>query len=251
MPTFSLDVAKEQQEQSLKRIFEYMENSGKRCYIALDEFQQIAEYSESNTEALLRSYIQFIPNVYFIFAGSQQHMMTDMFLSAKRPFYHSSQIITLEEIGEEVYFEFATNLFEQKDIKLTKEAFHYLYKKLDGQTWYLQATMNRIYENRPKSISQEDVNHAIEELINEQETAFENYYSSLTDNQCDLLVAIAKEERVKSPMANAFMQKYHLPAVSSVKMALNSLTDRQLVYRYRDNYIIYDRFFAMWLRNTI
>ena len=81
--------------------------------------------------------------------------------------------------------------------------------------------MNRIYENRPKSISQEDVNHAIEELINEQETAFENYYSSLTDNQCDLLVAIAKEERVKSPMANAFMQKYHLPAVSSVKMALN------------------------------
>lgn len=35
---------------------------------------------------LLRSYIQFLPNVYFIFAGSKQQMMTDMFLSAKRPF---------------------------------------------------------------------------------------------------------------------------------------------------------------------
>ena len=92
MPTFSLDIAVHQEEQSLRRIFEYLQQSGKRCYIAIDEFQQITNYAEVNTEALLRSYIQFIPNVYFIFAGSQQHMMNEMFISAKRPFFQSSQI---------------------------------------------------------------------------------------------------------------------------------------------------------------
>ena len=72
IPTFSITVSPSQREDSLKHIFEYLKQSEKRIYIAIDEFQQIAEYPEDGTEALLRSYIQFLPNVYFIFAGSKQ-----------------------------------------------------------------------------------------------------------------------------------------------------------------------------------
>jgi hypothetical protein len=72
-PVFSLDIVPSQEEQSLQRIFEYIRLSGKRCYIAFDEFQRITDYPETDMEALLRSYIQFLPNVYFIFAGSQHH----------------------------------------------------------------------------------------------------------------------------------------------------------------------------------
>ena len=75
IPTFSIAVAPDRQEESLKHIFEYLKQSGKRVYIAIDEFQQIAEYPEKGAEALLRSYIQFLPNVYFIFAGSSQHLI--------------------------------------------------------------------------------------------------------------------------------------------------------------------------------
>ncbi len=66
----------------MKQIFEYLGQSGKRCCIAIDEFQQILNFPESGVEALIRSYIQFLPNVYFVFSGSQQHMMEEMFLSA-------------------------------------------------------------------------------------------------------------------------------------------------------------------------
>lgn len=251
MPTFSIDIIEGQQEQTLQRIFEYMQQSGKRCYVALDEFQQIAQYPEGNSEALLRSYIQFLPNVYFIFAGSQQHLMTDMFLSAKRPFYQSSQLVALEEINEKAYFEFSARWFGKGDTELSAEAFHHLYKRLDGQTWYLQATMNRLYANRHSFITVDDIDEAIQQLVDEQQSAFENYYSSLTTNQCALLLAIAQEQRVKSPMANNFIRKYQLPAVSSIKTALTALIDRQFVYQYQGDYIIYDRFFALWLRNTI
>ena len=54
MPTFSLDIVKGQHEQSLQRIFEYLKQSKRRCYIAIDEFQQITKYPETDTEALLR-----------------------------------------------------------------------------------------------------------------------------------------------------------------------------------------------------
>ena len=252
MPMFSLDIATHQEEQSLRRIFEYLQQSGKRCYIAIDEFQQITNYSGDNTEALLRSHIQFMPNVYFIFAGSQQHMMNEMFISAKRPFFQSSQIINLGEINETAYYEFSAKLFKQQEMSLPAPVFHYMYEKLDGQTWYLQAIMNRIYgDHAVEVISQEEVDQAIEELIDENETAFGNYYSSLTNNQSALLLAIARERQVKAPMANEFKRKYRLPALSSIKMALTALTDQQLIYQYRGSYIVYDRFFGMWLRQRV
>lgn len=252
MPTFSLDIAIHQEEQSLRRIFEYLQQSGKRCYIAIDEFQQISNYSGVNAKALLRSYIQFVPNVYFIFAGSRQHIMNEMFISANRPFFQSSQIINLGEIDETAYYEFSAKLFERQAVSLPAAVFHYMYDKLDGQTWYLQAIMNRIYANHAVNvISQAEVDRAIEELVDENEAAFENYYASLTNNQSALLLAIAREHRVKAPLANEFKQKYRLPALSSIKTALTVLSERQLIYRYHDSYIVYDRFLGMWLRQRV
>jgi AAA+ ATPase superfamily predicted ATPase len=251
IPTFSLDIVANQEEQSLQRIFEYIKLSGKRCYIAFDEFQRITEYPETGVEALLRSHIQFLPNVYFIFAGSQHHLMTDMFLSAKRPFYQSSQLVMLQEIDEKEYHTFASRFFEAKDALLPDDVFHYLYSKVDGQTWYVQAILNRIYAMMPKIVTIGDVDATFKDLVDEQEVAFENYYSSLTTNQCALLSAIAKEQRVKTPMARSFIIKYHLPALSSIKTALNALIDRQFVYQYQEYYIVYDRFFGIWLRMQI
>jgi AAA+ ATPase superfamily predicted ATPase len=251
MPTFSLDIVKNQEEQSLHRIFEYLKQSGKRCYIAIDEFQQITKYSEADTEALLRSFIQFVPNVYFIFAGSKQHMMSDMFLSPERPLYQGAQIVNITEINERVYYNFANDRFMKRGQQLPESVFHYIYKKIDGQTWYVQAILNRIYSNQPELITDIDVDMAIQELIDEQEVAFENYYQSLTTNQAALLLAIAKEGNVKSPMAQAFISRYRLPALSSIKSALESLLDNQFIYQYNGGYIVYDRFFGMWLRERI
>ena len=248
-PTFSLDIVKSQEEQSLQRIFEYLKQAGKRCYIAIDEFQQITRYPDTDTEALLRSFIQFVPNVYFIFAGSKQHMMSDIFLSPERPLYQGAQVINIKEIDEQVYYGFANGLFLKRGQQFPASTFHYLYEKVDGQTWYVQAILNRIYSNQSGEISDIDVDMAITELIEEEEVAFENYYSSLTTNQAALLTAIAKEQEVKSPMAQSFIGKYRLPALSSVKTALESLCESQFIYQYHGSYIVYDRFFGMWLKS--
>lgn len=111
VPTVTLDFVADKSEQTLKEIFDYMAASGKNCYLAIDEFQQITSYPEEGTEALFRSYIQFIPNVRFIFAGSSQHLMQEMFVSAKRPFYQSTQLMVLREIDEESYYRFARSFF--------------------------------------------------------------------------------------------------------------------------------------------
>ena len=251
VPTFSLDIAKSKEQQSLQRIFEYLAQSERRCYIAIDEFQQITKYPDADTEALLRSFIQFVPNVYFIFAGSQQHMMSDIFLSPERPLYQGAQMITIKEIDESAYYAFASRHFSKQKQLLPESVFHYLYNKVEGQTWYIQATLNRVYSNMHGDITEQDINVAIQELIDEEEVAFENYYAGLTTNQAALISAIASEQHVKYPMAQAFIAKYRLPALSSIKTALESLLDSQFIYQYHGNYIVYDRFFAMWLRERV
>ena len=238
-----------QREDSLKHIFEYLKQSEKRIYIAIDEFQQIAEYPEDGTEALLRSYIQFLPNVYFIFAGSKQHMMTDMFLSAKRPFYQSSQILNLPLINQDEYHHFANRWMGTRNLTMDSDTFAYLYNKVDGQTWYIQDILNRLYQNG-KEITTAEIDDVTLELVNEQEVAFVNYYDSLTDNQAALLSAIAQDKAVTSILSQDFISRHNLPAASSVSLALKTLINREFIYKYNGSYIIYDRFFGMWLRKN-
>ena len=247
IPTFSITVAPDRQEESLKHIFEYLKQSGKRIYIAIDEFQQIAEYPEKGAEALLRSYIQFLPNIYFIFAGSSQHLMSEMFLSAKRPFYQSSQIMSLPLIDVREYETFANKWLKQEGIEIGDGDFRYLYDMVDGQTWYVQSILNRLYENGA-SIDKSVIAAVVEDIINEQEDAFINYCKSLTTNQAALLSAIAKEKGVSSVMSQEFIRKYSLPAASSVGIALKALQKRDFVHEFNGKIIVYDRFFSIWLR---
>lgn len=101
MPSFSFTVMPDQARDTLTQVFEYMKESEQECYLAIDEFQQVSRYSEIGADAFIRSIIQFVPNVHLIFSGSQQHLLADMFMSPKHPFFNSSQIMTIKEIDAE------------------------------------------------------------------------------------------------------------------------------------------------------
>ena len=112
MPTFSFTVEPENARETLAQVFEYMKESGLECYLAIDEFQQVTSYSDVGADAYIRSIIQFIPNVHLIFSGSQQHLLADMFMSPKHPFFNSSQIMTIKEMREKTYL--SQNKYLQK-----------------------------------------------------------------------------------------------------------------------------------------
>ena len=248
LPTVTLDIKQNEGNESLKQIFEYMKMSGKRCYIAIDEFQQIQNYSERGLEALLRSYIQFLPNVYFIFSGSHQHMMEEMFLSANRPFFQSSMVMSLGCIDFEEYMQFANRMIEGQNRTIGQETFQRIYDFAGGITWYVQAILHGIYEHPDRIVDNTLVDDVVKELVEEQSSTFQNYCAWLTDNQYALLKAIAYEKSVKSPLAQHFIHSHHLPATSSIKTALRTLEDKMLVSRSaNDGYSVSDKLFALWL----
>ena len=247
-PKITVNIAPAQEENTLKEIFEYLKSSEKRCYIAIDEFQQVTDYPEKGIEALLRSYIQFIPNINWIFSGSRQHIMREIFMSAKRPFYQSSQSISIDSIDKAKYFSFAAGFFSKQGLVLNDELFYGLYDEFDGHTYYVQAVLNRIYGYNTEP-NQQSVQRAIIEIIREWEYSYQTLLSASSPTSVRLLKAIAREKKVTYINAGEFISAHKLKAASSVNRALKSLIDKELVYHDKDGYSVYDRFMAIWLRS--
>lgn len=245
-PKITIDVATTEEKSTLKDIFDYLASSEKHCYIAIDEFQQITEYKEDGIEAMLRSYIQFLPNVNFIFSGSKKHVMQEIFTSAKRPFYQSTQIITIGTIDKEKYYEFAYNYFSKNSINLPHEVFDAIYNKYDGHTWYIQNLLNRLYGYK-SDVNMSLVAHATREIISEFSYSYVDILRGYTPGNVRLLKAIACEGCVKEVLAGEFINKHNLKAASSVSSSLKKLHNNELLYLTDKGYIVYDRFMGEWL----
>lgn len=249
-PSFSVSVEPVQAEHTLKGILDYLDSLQKEVYLAIDEFQQIAEYPETGTEALLRSLIQFTHHIGFVFSGSHQHLMAEMFSSPKRPFFQSTQLMGLQPLHEEIYYEFARRFFEAKGGAFDAAPFHRLYERFGGYTWYMQAVLNRLYEDEKRVETEQKVTEAILNVLDTLALQYESMVSFLTNNQFSLLKAVAKAGRVVSPQSNAFIRQYGLPGSSSVKTALDVLLAKDLVCQTPQGYIVSDRFMDLWLKRT-
>ena len=250
IPKVTIDVAPTEEENTLKEVFDYLASSDKKCYIAIDEFQQITEYPEKGIEALLRSYIQFLPNVNFIFAGSKQHVIQEMFTSSKKPFYQSTQLLTIDKIDREEYAAFACNHFEKQGLYLPTEIFYKVYSLVDGHTWYVQNLLNRLYGYR-QEVNDNLVTYAMQQIIAEQSYSYADLLKAYSAGSVRLLKAIAREGAVKEPLAGSFVNKHNLRAASSVSSSLKKLVDNELVYQTPEGYIVYDRFMAEWLHAQV
>ena len=248
--SFGLGDIKDSQK-SLEEIFQYLEEAKRPCVVAIDEFQQIEKYPEKNVEALLRTYIQHCNNATFIFAGSQRHIIQNMFASASKPFYNSSNMMSLAPIAKEKYVEFAVRMFAIFGKVCAPEYIDNLYDTLEGHTWYMQAVLYLAFYMTDKKCSPTIINEALIKRVTDNEDVFESMYYGLSERQRSTLKAIAAEGKAKQTQSVAFIKKYGLTSASSVQSAIRQLMDKDLVTTEKGSYRVDDLFFGFWLKNQL
>jgi len=254
-PELEIDfVNTEQAFATLTDIFTFLEQSDKLCIIAIDEFQQITNYKETNTEALLREQIQNLNNCSFIFCGSQKHLLTSIFNDAGRPFFGSTQFMHLDTIDREVYGKFIAKKFKEGNKTIATDVIAELLDWTRVHTFNVQLLCNRLYGLRTSCISSDILREITSQVLHENENIYLSYRSILTQNQWKLLKAIAAEEIVDQPTASSFMKEYGLGSGSSVSRALDSLIDSDLVLREETEndslYFVQDVFLSRWLQHV-
>jgi len=237
---------------TLEEIFACMEQAEQRCIVAIDEFQQIVNYPEKNVEALLRTHIQHSSNANFIFAGSERHIMNEMFLDYARPFYQSATILALSPISKEKYAEFVTRHFEGNGMMVMPEAIDLVYDVFQGNTYYLQKTFREAFAASVggKTCDIAMVEGIIDSMIEESHHRYSETLARLTLAQKELLYAIVEEGKAQRITSRQFIKRHSLQSPSSVQAAMKKLMEYGIVTVENNEYSVEDQLFYRWLLNS-
>ena len=237
---------------TLDEIFHYLEQADKPCLISIYEFQVIAKYPESDIEATLRTHIQHCSNAKFIYAGSQRHMMGEIFTSPSRPFYQSTAIMELSPIDIDIYTEFIKKHFTENKKIITEETVQEVYQRFEGITWYIQFLANSLYAitAEGEECTVDKVNTAVDNILAQLNFTYSSLLFQLPPKQKEVLIAICKEGKAQEITSSKFLKTYKLTA-SSVQGAIKGLLDKDFVTNELGVYSIYDKFFDIWLKKQI
>lgn len=257
LPKFTLSIGHiENPAYTIEEIFHFLESAEQRCIVAIDEFQRIAQFPEKNVEAILRTHIQQMHNCNFIFAGSERHLLGQMFLDYNRPFYASATMMNLEKIERSKYADFAITHFEEYGKQLSAETVNRVYDLVDGNTFALQKIMNVAFsltrENEKCEI--DTIQRAIDEIVSTNDYDYRTRLMTMSVPQKEVLYAVGRKGVVSQITGSEFVSKFRLGSASSVQSALRRLrADGWLSESFNAKgdklYQLSDIFLTLWIQS--
>ena len=218
---------------------EKVSTENNRMIVVLDEFQEIIGI-EKGIDKRLRAFMQDQDMVNYIFLGSQESMMTQIFERKKSPFYHFGQLMRLDKIP---YGDFLLYIKERlgetcdegknesiaKDILSETDCHPYYTQQLSSVVWDLL-----VYHKTP---STEVVRIAIEKLVRVHDLDFERLWLTFNKTDRKILQTLCKG---MSPY-----ELRDLPSSTSFS-SIKRLTQNGYVIR-TDRYMIEDPIFRHWI----
>ncbi len=234
---------------TLDEIFSYLQSADRPCIVAIDEFQQITKYADTNVEATLRTYVQKTTNAHFIFSGSHRHLMNGIFTSPSRPFYQGVTVMNLKPIPLEKYIEFAEEKFRGRGRTVDPEVVSSLYAKFDAVTSYIHRVLSILFSMTEEGTvcSTKMIGGAIDFIVRLSSDSYESLLYQMPAKQRDVFLAIASENNAKEVSGSAFVRKYGLISPSSVSSAVRGLLEKDFITNDAGVYSVYDKFFLLWL----
>lgn len=223
----------------------YLKKNNLKAIIAIDEFQQVASIKEKNIEAVLRTYIQNIDNISFIFSGSKKHLLTQMFTDYTQPFYAQAVPFELKQIECERFFDFVQKKFEQTQKSFQKEPFERLYKKVDGESWLIQNVAYHLWQRYDIVDTNEQIEETIHEIANMSDSIYKLLFDNFSNTQKSALKIVARCGGVNL-LSKEILNTNNI-SKSSLVSALNVLLEKEIIDKTNDIYFINDKLFEIWL----
>ena len=222
--------------------------SSKRICIALDEFQEINRIDPFMLQ-WMRSSFQRHREISYIFLGSKQSLMEEIFSSGNSPFYEFAAKMNLSVIGREELYSFIKRNFKDYDVAISKQTIHTILDKSECQPHFTQYFASVVYDLVKSGSKEEDEEFTgkwMNKIILPQSDVFQDIYDQLTNSQRAALQAIASSggEGIYSESAKI---RYKLPVSSSLNEALKALQRKGLIYKASDAYRITNPVLKEWL----
>ena len=237
--------------QTMTTLMSFLMEQNLQMHIAIDEFQQIASYKTTTTDATIREWIQSELPISWVLSGSKRHLLLDLVSNPKKPLYRSLDQMPLDKINYASYAKFIATQFENASRQITQDQIHDILTWTDRYTYYTQVFCNRLFGNYQGDIKDYQIADIKQRLLLEQEQIILTLRQIMTSNQYKVWKGIAQEGELNSVRTLEFSQKYKV-APSSAQLALEYLIHAELVLDIPslegNSYKVYDVFFAHYLK---
>lgn len=213
--------------------------------VIFDEFQEINRIGK-DTSRVLRSIMQYHKKINYVFLGSQESLIREIFEKKKSPFYHFGYLFSLPKISQNQFLLFLTEHFKQfaeentriaKKILETTKAHPYYTQQLAFTVWEL------LFRN---SNLKDPVYTAVNELISHHDIDYERLWNTI--NRTDMKILIGMSFSAISPLSEEFSKQYEPGPSSTVFSSLKRLMQNGFIVKSTSGYEIDDPFFRQWIK---
>ena len=251
-PSFSLNVHKVEEQENIETILEVPNKvalkSSKRICIAFDEFQEIKRIDPFMLH-WMRSSFQRHRDISYIFLGSKQSLMEDIFASIKSPFYEFATKMSLSTISEAELHTFIERNFKKNNLQINQQTVDIILEKSECQPHFTQYFSSVVFDLMKTGHEQDEEGFLelwMNKIIIPQSDVFRDIYDQLTNSQRAALHAIARLNDA-GIFSESIRDQYDLPVSSSLNEVLKALQRKGLIFKAEESYKITNPVFKEWL----
>ena len=207
----------------------------KSAVIFLDEFQQVSQLKNYHSiEASIRHAVERSKRVAYVFSGSNRRLLAQMFGDSGRPLYRLCQLIHIERMEKQVYFERLHHLAKIKWKKnMSDEVIERICFHAELHPFFMNVLCQALWE-KELVVTVDQVDEAWHAYVKTQRQIISHDVMSISPNQRKILTALARQS-VKEIQSADFLASLKISA-SSAQQAVEALLKKDLVYRKNDGY---------------
>ncbi len=242
--SFQPNIAQQPLVEDVLNLLEKLSSPKQRAIVVFDEFQEINKVGKG-LDRILRSVMQNHKNINYIFLGSQESMMREIFEKKKSPFYHFGQLMYLQKIERRLFTAFITERITDLCFRPDLIA-NQILGFTQGHPYYTQQlaylTWNLLNQQQDQEIV---VQNAIEETILIHDLDYERLW--LTFNSTDRKIFTGLTIEKLSPLSADAANMMNIKATSTVFSSLKRLMQNGYIIKTGGIYEIDDPFFREWI----
>jgi hypothetical protein len=231
---------------SIKFIESYSKRNNTQTLIGFDEFGDITKLDGDKIAKLFRTEIQHQDNTSYIFAGSYESVMSNLFITSKSPFYRFARIIKLGMINKEEYKTHIMQIFGELGVNIKEPIITEIINFTKGHPYYTQLICQHIELNyKNTDITEKKLNKIIEDVMWIEINYLEKLWEEITKSRENIpaLLAIARNsEKIYSEIGSKGI---------NVSRALRSLMKTGIIEKKDKNYIITDPYLTYWINHKV
>ncbi|NHM26505.1 AAA family ATPase [Desulfofundulus sp. TPOSR] len=197
----------------------------KQMVVVFDEFQEASRVAGGEIYKKMRAHFQMHKNVSYLFLGSKEDLMKNIFASSKQAFYRFALTLPIPPIPEDAWIEYIARKFASAGLTADEDSVREIVKLTGGHPQDTMIVCSEVYhfllEASEKKLSLETVRIGYERALYALSPLFDRIIDELNENPHSgkVLKRITRGER-------AYSRKEH---PNEVKRAIDFLMTKGVI----------------------